>query len=125
MKGGIPAWSAWCPWGDVLSGTIQVPARPGVYEAKRRDQESRLTIGETNLLSRRVSYLVRGDGPHSAGERIRARENVVGVLVRWAVTERHEEVERQLHAEHRNRFGCLPLYTKKTGRARPARSTSS
>ena len=118
-------WSAWCPWGEVFSDTIRVPARPGVYEAKRCDQEIRLTIGQTNLLSRRVSYLVRGDGPHSAGERIRAREDVAHVLVRWALTERHEEVEVQLHREHRDRFGRLPVYTKKTGRARPAGSTSS
>ena len=111
-------WSAWFPWSDVSSGRIRAPEHPGVYEARRQDHEIRITIGETNLLKRRVSFLVRGDGPHSAGERIRATENVANVLVRWAVTERHEEIEQQLHREHRDRFGCLPIYTRRTGRAR-------
>ena len=81
---------------------------------KRRDQENRLTIGESNLLERRVSYLVRGDGPHSAGERIRASEDVANLLVRWAPICQHKEAERQLHERHRDRFGCLPTYTKRT-----------
>lgn len=110
-------WSAWFPWNGILSGKTRPPARPGVYEARCRNQEIRLTIGETSLLKRRVSYLVRGDGPHSAGERIRASENVADVLVRWAVTGQHGEIEQRLHHEHRERFGCLPLYTKRTGRA--------
>ena len=112
-------WSAWFPWSDISSGTIRAPRRLGVYEARHRDQEIRLHIGETNRLERRVSFFVRGDGPHSAGERIRANENVATVLVRWATTERHGEAERQLHREHHDRFGRLPVHTKRTGRTRP------
>ena len=112
-------WLAWFPWSDIASGRIRAPGRPGVYEARHRDQEIRLHIGETNRLERRVSFFVRGDGPHSAGERVRASENVATVLVRWATTERHRETERQLHREHRDRFGRLPIHTKRTGRTRP------
>ena len=110
-------WSEWFRWSDIASGRIRAPRRAGVYEVRRRDQELRLTIGETNLLARRVSYLVRGTGPHSAGERIRAGEEVVNLLVRWAATEQHEEVEQYLHGAHRARFGCLPTHTRRTGRA--------
>ena len=117
-------WSEWHPWRDILSARVQAPGQPGVYEARRRDQQIRLTIGETNHLVRRVSYLIRGNGPHSAGERIRGSESVADLLVRWAVTEHHVEVEERLHREHRDRFGCLPVHTRETGRARPARSTS-
>lgn len=113
-------WSEWFPWSDIASGRIRAPGRAGVYEVRRRDQELRLTIGETNLLERRVSYLVTGNGPHSAGERIRASEEVANLLVRWAATERHEDVEQCLHGEHRDRFGCLPTHTRRTGRAAPA-----
>ena len=116
-------WSEWFRWGDIASGRIRAPRRAGVYEVRPRDQEMRLTIGETNLLQRRVSYLVRGTGPHSAGERIRASEDVANVLVRWAVTERHEEVEQHLHGAHRDRFGRLPTHTRRTGRA--ARTTKA
>ena len=112
-------WSEWFPWNNIYSRRIRAPEQPGVYEARHQGRESRLHIGETNLLKRRISYLVRGDGPHSAGERIRANENVANVLVRWAVTDRHEEIEQQLHREHRDRFGGLPTCTKRTGRARP------
>lgn len=111
-------WSAWFRWSDISSRRIRAPGQPGVYEARHRGQEIRLTIGETNLLKRRVSYLVRGNGPHSAGERIRMTENVATVLVRWAITERHKVIEQQLHQEHRDRFGRLPIHTKRTGRAR-------
>lgn len=116
-------WSVWFPWSDIASGRIRAPKRAGVYEVRRRDQELRLTIGETNLLERRVAYLVRDTGPHSAGERIRAREEVVNLLVRWAATERHEEVEQYLHGAHRDRFGGLPTHTRRTGRA--ARTTKA
>ena len=110
-------WSEWFPWSDIASGRTRAPRRAGVYEVRRRDQDLRLTIGETNLLERRVSYLVKGTGPHSAGERIRASEAVANLLVRWAVTERHEDVEQYLHGAHWDRFGCLPAHTRRTGRA--------
>ena len=110
-------WSEWFPWNDIASGSVRAPRRAGVYEVRRRDQEQRLTIGETNLLARRVSYLVRGTAPHSAGERIRASEQVAHLLVRWAATERHEEVEQYLHGAHWDRFGRLPIHTRRTGRA--------
>lgn len=90
--------------------------KTGRLRSETPDQEIRLTIGETSSLKRRVSYLVRGDGPHSAGEKIRGSENVADIEVRWAVTEQYGEIERQLHQAHRERFGCLPLYTKRTGR---------
>lgn len=108
-------WSEWFPWSDIATGRIRAPRRAGVYEVRRRNRELRLTIGETNLLETRVSYLVRGT--HSAGQRIRASEKVANLLVRWAATERHEEVEQYLHGAHRDRFGCLPTHTRRTGRA--------
>ena len=114
-------WSAWVPWNEILSRKTQAPRQPGVYEARHRDQEVRLHIGETNLLTRRVAYLVRGGGPHSAGKRIRANENADTVRVRWAATDRHQEIEALLLREHENRFGRLPIHTKRIGRARPGR----
>ena len=106
-------WSEWFPWEDIRLDRIPVPEKSGVYEARNRDQEVRFTIGETNLLKRRVSYLVKGT--HSAGEKIRKNEDVANVIVRWAVTERHKEVEEELHREHCEKFGVLPTYVKRTG----------
>lgn len=51
----ILEWSAWVQWDGILSRKIEAPDQPGVYEARHRDQEIRLHIGETNLLKRRVS----------------------------------------------------------------------
>ena len=83
---------------------------------KHRDQEVRLHIGESNRLQRRVSYCVKGAGPHSACERIRANEHVPDLQVRWAVTEQHQETEWQLLEAHEERFGKLPVYTRMKGR---------
>jgi len=119
----IPAitlhWSAWTPWAQVFrlvaEGGTNVPNRPGVYEARRAGEEERLTIGKASNLRRRVKRgLVRGQTPHSAGIRIRDKEPLEGIVIRWAETARPSAVEEYLHQEHKRRFGHLPGYVKHT-----------
>ena len=58
--------------------------------------------------------LVKGKAPHSAGDRIRAKEDVSKIVVRWAITNRPPAVEEEMHKKHLNRFGKLPKYVKHT-----------
>jgi len=113
-------WSEWIPWDnlkiDMRYGCgVRVPTAPGVYEAKYRDDEKRLTIGKASDLRMRIKQgLVKGKVPHSTGERIRAHEDVSRIVVRWAVTNRPAAVEEELHERHRAKFGTLPKHTKHT-----------
>lgn len=114
-------WSEWVPWGDLkvdarYGSGVKVPNREaGVYEAKYIDAEERLTIGKASDLRMRIKQgLVKGKVPHSAGKRIRANEDVSGIVVRWAITDWPAAVEEELHRRHRHRFGRLPKYVKHT-----------
>lgn len=113
-------WSDWFAWDDLKtdarSGGVGVPNWvPGVYEAKYRDTEERLTIGKASDLRMRVKQgLVKGKTPHSAGKKIRANEDVSKIVVRWAVTGRPAAVEEELHRMHREKFSRLPKYTEHT-----------
>jgi hypothetical protein len=108
-------WSDWSAWEDIKADerrknvTVRVPKEPGVYEAKYKDAEERLTIGRaTNLRQRVKEELVRGNYPHDAGDNIRLKETVADVIVRWAITSRPAATEEELHQRHRQRFGKLP-----------------
>ena len=113
----------WCPWvswntltadGRRLGGA-NIPSKPGVYEAKFVEAKDSLHIGRTDNLRRRVKQgMVKGKIPHSAGERIRAVEDVSRIVVRWAETDRQVEVEAELHKEHVRRFGALPRHDRRT-----------
>jgi hypothetical protein len=93
--------------------SVKVPAEPGVYEARYADSERRLHIGQTNNLCRRIKDgLVKGNIPHSAGERIRSQEDVVRIVIRWAICDRPVVVEKMLHAQHETQFGSLPKHTR-------------
>jgi len=114
-------WSDWVAWGELLRdarrrGIVRVPnRRPGVYEVKCANEESRLTIGKASDLRGRVKQgLVKGKTPHSTGKRIRASEDTSGIVVRWAVAERPACVEEELHRLYREKFGTLPKYTQCT-----------
>ena len=86
-----------------------MPTDPGCYEVRRDGAEVRLTIGRAaNLRSRVKQGLVKGKFPHSTGTRIRAKEDVSKLLVRWAVTKRPAVVEEELHLRHREEYGRLP-----------------
>ena len=94
---------------------MRVPKTPGVYEVRYVDSDERLTIGKTGDLSHRVKdSLVKGKYPHSAGERIRAAEDVTILLVRWAETDRPAAAEEELHRLYQEQKGCLPKYTIST-----------
>ncbi len=102
---------------DARSGSgIKVPNRKsGVYEVKYLNAERRLTIGKAADLRMRVKQgLVKGNVPHSAGEKIRAKENTSKIVVRWAVTDRPAAVEEELHRKNRAKFGKLPKYVDHT-----------
>lgn len=107
-------WSDWIPWDDLevdaRRGGIKVPnGTPGVYEVKYRDAEERLAIGKAADLRMRIKQgLVKGKSPHSAGDKIRAKEDVSKMVVRWAITIRPATVEEEMHKRHLNRFGKLP-----------------
>jgi len=113
-------WSKWTSWTDLeidmrYGGGVRVPDEPGVYEAKYTGEEKRLTIGKASNLRMRVKQgLVKGKTEHSAGEKIRAKESVSKIIVRWAVTDRPAAVEEELHKRHQVKFGGLPKYTEHT-----------
>jgi hypothetical protein len=95
---------------------IRIPAgKSGVYEARLKGQEERLTIGNASNLNSRVRRgFVQGKMRHSSGKDIRANEDVTNVEVRWAETDRQYAVEEELHrldvAEHEK----LPKHTDHT-----------
>lgn len=114
-------WSEWVPWDDLkvdarYGSGVRVPNREaGVYEVKYRDTEERLTIGKASDLRMRIKQgLVKGKVPHSAGKRIRANEDVSGIVVRWAITDRPAAVEEELHRRYLDKFGRLSKYVKHT-----------
>jgi excinuclease UvrABC nuclease subunit len=89
--------------------------QPGVYEVGYADADERLTIGKASDLRMRVRQgLVKGKVPHSAGDKIRAREELSRLVVRWAVTSRPAAAEEELHHRHKARFGRLPQYVSHT-----------
>ncbi len=114
------SWSEWTPWSrfavDVrLEGGASLPSTPGVYEVKYADSDEWLHIGRASDLYRRVmGGLVKGVLPHSTGKRIRAIEDLSGLVIRWAVTDRPAAVEEELHRRYRAERGKLPKHTKVT-----------
>lgn len=114
-------WSNWYPWESFLIDSknnpsgINVPSKPGVYEAKINNSESRLTIGKASNLRMRIKQgLIKGKIPHSAGTRIRKNELVSAIEIRWAITDRPACVEEELHKKHIEFFHNLPKYTMRT-----------
>ena len=115
------SWSSWIPWDELkldarYEGGVKVPNKvTGVYEAKYKDEEERLTIGKASDLRMRIKQgLVKGKVPHSAGNRIRREEDLSKIVVRWAITDRPSAVEEELHKQHIKKFGKLPKYTEHT-----------
>lgn len=115
-------WSDWCPWenlevGARTSDAAAVPPRsPGVYEVLDTALNEFLTIGKASDLRMRVQQaLVRGQAPHSVGERIRKDyPDCSTLVVRWAITDRPAAAEEALHARHKERTGSLPRYVHHT-----------
>jgi len=113
-------WSDWYPWNeikkDARSSGIRIPNKtPGVYEVKYKNKNERLTIGRTlNLRMRIRQGLVKGKTPHSAGEKIRQKEDTSKIVIRWAITDRPAAVEEELHRRHKEKFGKLPKYVEHT-----------
>ena len=114
-------WTDWYPWKVLLldarsnPGAVRVPNLPGVYEARLRDTEERLTIGKASNLRMRVKQgLVKGKVPHSSGKDIRASENLDLIQIRWAKTDRPAATEEELHRQYVKRFGKMPLFTDHT-----------
>jgi hypothetical protein len=58
--------------------------------------------------------LVRGNVPHSAGDRIRKEEDLTEVELRWAETDRPAAVEEELHRQYIDEHGHLPKHTRTT-----------
>lgn len=113
-------WTDWIPWNDLKldarSGGFNIPNHiSGVYEAKHENSNERMTIGKATDLRMRVKHgLVKGKIPHSAGERIRANEDVSKIVIRWAITSRPCAVEEELHKKYKEKFGKLPKYVVHT-----------
>jgi len=113
-------WSEWFPWNDLLVDArgghgVRVPTGPGVYEARRKGKKELLTIGKAANLRMRVKQgLVKGKVPHSAGDKIRTKEDVDLIEIRWASTDRPAAVEEELHRRYRKALGRLPLYVDHT-----------
>ncbi|MFQ5778215.1 MAG: hypothetical protein ACE5IP_09430 [Terriglobia bacterium] len=121
---GIPqielSWSAWTAWNDLKVDArhgmgVPVPNKPGVYEVKYIDDKERLTIGKTSNLRGRIKQgLVKGNRPHSTGQKIRPKEDLSRVAIRWALTDRPGAAEEELHKRYIKRFKRLPKYTEHT-----------
>ena len=114
-------WSPWTPWGALIRDArsdpmaARVPDAPGVYEVRLAHEERRLTIGRASNLRMRVKQgLAKGKTAHSAGDRIRANEEMANLFVRWARTDRPSAAEEELHRRHEGTFGTLPKYTETT-----------
>jgi len=112
-------WSRWECWEDVTEhgvAILDLPLRkPGVYEAKLRGSEERLSIGKASDLRTRVLHgLVRGTSSHPSGRKIRDREDLRHVLVRWALTDRPSAAQEELHRLHLATFARLPKHTGHT-----------
>ncbi|MYE53620.1 MAG: hypothetical protein F4X34_00265 [Chloroflexi bacterium] len=118
-------WSEWHCWDDVKrlvkDGGVNVPDDTGVYEVKLDCERKRLTIGKTgsSLRMRVKQALVKENGVHSTGQRIRAdikngKLPASDIRIRWAVTERPAAVEEELHIRYQGKFGELPKYTRST-----------
>lgn len=113
-------WSEWLTWDKLLedarSGGVRIPnGKSGVYEARIKGEQERLTIGKASDLRMRIRQgLLKGKVPHSAGSRIRATEDTSKIEVRWAETNRPSAVEEELHKQYLARFGKWPKYTDHT-----------
>ena len=117
-------WSVWHCWNDVArlvkDGGVSPPRSTGVYEVKLENEKSRLTIGRSSDLYMRVKqHLMKENGSHSAGRKIRAdikkgKLSASDIRIRWAVTDRPAAVEEELHLRYKGRFGELPQYTENT-----------
>ncbi len=110
-------WTDWYAWSALLaegsSDGVSIPnKKPGVYEARLKGSDERLTIGKAVDLRKRVwRGLILGKMPHSSGKRIRASEDTSMVEVRWAETSYPAGVEEELHRQCRVKHGRLPKYT--------------
>ncbi len=115
-------WSNWYPWHSLkidarTSRGISIPNKePGVYEVRFLQNEKRLVIGKTGDLRFRIKQgLIGGKAPHSSGERLRDKEDVSKLFIRWAETNRPAAAEEELHFQHKQQFsGKLPTYVKRT-----------
>jgi len=112
-------WSRWERWEDLTEhglAILDLPrGKPGVYEARLQGSEERLTIGKASDLRTRVLHaLVRGISSHPSGRKIRDREDLRQVLVRWALTDHPCAAEEELHRLHLATFARLPKHTLRT-----------
>lgn len=113
-------WTEWISWNKIKINArkadgIKIPEEKGVYEAKYVNSKRRLTIGKAaNLRSRVRQGLVKGKIPHSAGKKIRRKEALSKIMIRWAVTNRPAAAEEELHRQYKNKFGKLPKHVKIT-----------
>ena len=115
-------WNKWYKWHTLeldlrrSDNGVNVPSRPGVYEARYEDEEECLTIGKASDLRMRVKQgLVKGKVPHSTGERMKSENlDFSKIVVRWAVTDRPSATEEDLHKRHVEKHGRLPKYVKRT-----------
>ncbi len=114
-------WSEWRTWEQIkldarFEGGVTVPNRvSGVYEVRYKEDKERLSIGRASDIRMRIKQgLVRGKVPHSAGNKIRKKEDTSKIVIRWAATDRPAGIEEELHKKHVVQFGRLPKYTKHT-----------
>ena len=57
---------------------------------------------------------MKGKLPHSAGKKIRKKEVLLNLEVRWAESDRPSAVEEELHRQYRSKYGELPKYVSHT-----------
>jgi len=113
-------WSEWYTWNRLKNDArdengIKIPDMSGVYEVMRRRRQGMLYIGKASNLRMRVRQgLIKGKVPHSGGKKIRKKEDVSKLLIRWAITKRPSCVEEELHQKYIKKFGKKPKHVDHT-----------
>jgi len=104
-------WCEWVNWDSIKNDEVNVPSKSGVYEARLVSGEV-LTIGKSNNLCRRITRsLVKGLLPHSSGKKIRDKEDVNSVVIRWAETKMPAAAEEYLLNQYKeNHDANFPKY---------------
>ena len=100
-------WDRWRVWNQLKDNLDIIPEECGVYEVKRMYEEIRLDIGCTEKLKGRITSLLKGT--HSVGEKIRSKENPSALVIRWAITDRPEAIEKALMIRHLLKFDSILL----------------
>lgn len=103
-------WSDLFNWQDLVSGKVNVPKSPGVYEVVSENCEECLHIGMAGDLNRRIIRQLTGNKKHSTRDRIAKENDLSKLKVRWAETKFPASVEEYLHRKYKTKYSKIKKY---------------